>query len=264
MNIARDYFKYGGFAIQVVRNLSGQVGSLYYIPLEKLRSDEKNEWFYYSKDWSKSYGRVKTLKYPKFDPNSQDPTSIYFYNNNKSNTYPTPKWSAAVVACEIERNVNEYHLNGILNGFSANYLISLNNGVPNDQQKLEIEEDINEKFSGAGNGGRIVIAFNDDKEHSAELNKLETEDVGEKYKSLIERTKSEIFCAFRATPNLFGIPTETTGFNEQEYASAFKLYNRTTIRPAQKIIARAINFITGKEISITPFSIDEKENNVTE
>ena len=264
LNIARDYFKYGGFAIQVVRNLSGQVGSLYYVPLEKLRSDEKNEWFYYSKDWSKSYGRVKTLKYPKFDPNSQDPTSIYFYNNNKSNTYPTPKWSAAVIACEIERNVNEYHLNGILNGFSANYLISLNNGVPNDEQKLEIEEDINEKFSGAGNGGRIVIAFNDDKEHSAELHKLETEDVGEKYKSLIERTKSEIFCAFRATPNLFGIPTETTGFNSQEYAEAFKLYNRTTIRPAQKIIARAINFITGKEINITPFSLDEEENNVTE
>lgn len=265
LNIARDYFKYGGFAIQVVRNKLGAVGSLYYIPLERLRSDEKNEWFYYSKDWSRSYGRVKTLKYPKFDATKQDPTSIYFYSNNKSNTYPTPKWSAAVVACEIERNVNEYHLNGILNGFAANYLISLNNGIPNDEQKLEIEEDINEKFSGAGNGGRIVIAFNDDKDHSAELHKLETEDVGEKYKSLIDRTRSEIFCAFRATPNLFGIPTATTGFNEQEYSSAFKLYNRTTIRPAQQIIARAINAITGKEINITPFSIDdEKENNVTE
>ena len=146
-------------------------------------------------------------------------------------------------------------------------MISLNNGVPNDEQKAEIEEDINEKFSGAGHGGRIVIAFNDDKEHSAELHKLETDDIGERYNSLIERCRQEIFTSFRTIPSIFGIPT-ASGFSREEYEEAFLLYNRTTIRPAQKIITRAIKFITGKEISITPFSTmanaDGKEEDVTE
>ena len=115
----------------------------------------------------------------------------------------------------------------------------MNNGIPSESEADEIEENIIEKFSGAGNGGRIVINFANDKEHSTELMKLETEDAGEKYKSLIERTKNELFTAFRAIPNLFGLPT-ATGFSNEEYEQAFKLYNRTVVRPIQNIFIRVI------------------------
>lgn len=263
-DLARDYLKYGGFAVNVVRNKEGKVGGLYFIPLERLRFSEDRSEIYYSKEWEKSIGRVKYTVYPKFDPQGKDVNSIFVYTNNRTDVYPSPKWAASVKAAEIERQVNEYHLNSITNGFSASYLISMNNGIPSESEADEIEENILEKFSGSGNGGRIVINFANDKEHSAELSKLETEDAGEKYKSLIERTKNELFTAFRATPNLFGLPT-ATGFSTEEYMEAFKLYNRTAVRPIQIILVRAINYITGKDIVITPFSLEEeKENNVEE
>lgn len=263
-DITRDYLKYGGFAINVLRNKSGKVGALHFIPLERLRFDEKRTMFYYSKDWSKSSGRVKFAIYPKFDENGSDVNSIFVYTNNKTDVYPAPKWAASVKAAEIERQVNDYHLNSIVNGFSASYLISMNNGIPSDEEADEIEEAMIEKFTGSGNGGRLVINFASDKDHSAELNKLETEDVGEKYKSLIERTKSELFTAFRATPNLFGLPT-ATGFSNEEYEEAFKLYNRTAVRPIQKIVIRTINKLINKTVTITPFSLEsEKENKVEE
>jgi hypothetical protein len=44
---------FGGFAIQVIRNMAGGIAELYYIDFMKLRSDEKNEVFYYADDWSK-------------------------------------------------------------------------------------------------------------------------------------------------------------------------------------------------------------------
>lgn len=263
-DITRDYLKFGGFAVNVVRNKVGQVGSLHYIPLDRLRSDEKREMFYYSKDWSKSSGRVKFAVYPKFDASKNDVNSIYVYTNNKTDVYPTPKWAASVKAAEIERQVNDYHLNSIVNGFSASYLVNLNNGIPSEEEADEIESSFVEKFTGSGNGGRLVLNFASDKEHSAELSKLETEDAGEKYKSLIDRTKSELFTAFRATPNLFGLPT-ATGFSTEEYEEAFKLYNRTAVRPIQNIMVRTINKLIGKVITIKPFSLEgDKENKVEE
>ena len=260
---SRDYLKYGGYAINVVRNKEGNIGGLYFIPLERLRFSEDRSEFYYSKDWNKSIGRVKYTVYPKFDPNKKDANSIYVYTNNRTNVYPSPRWSASVKSAEMERKVNDYHLNCIDNGFSANYLISMNNGIPSESEADEIEANIIEKFSGSGNGGRIVISFANDKEHSAELSKLETENVGEKYKSLIERTKSEIFTAFRAIPNLFGLPT-ATGFSTEEYEQAFKLYNRTVVRPIQNILVRSIKTITGKDMVITPFSLEDKKEQKVE
>ena len=262
-DLTRDYLKYGGFAVNVVRNKEGKVGGLYYIPLERLRFNEDRSEFYYSRDWSKSIGRVKFGVYKRFDPQGKDASSIYVYTNNRTDVYPAPKWAASVKAAEIERQVNDYHLNSIVNGFSASYLISLNNGVPSETEADEIEENMVEKFTGSGNGGRLVINFANDRDHSAELSKLETEDAGEKYKSLIERTKSELFTAFRATPNLFGLPT-ATGFSTEEYMEAFKLYNRTAVRPIQNILVRTVNYLIGKEMTIVPFTLEEKENNVEE
>jgi hypothetical protein len=68
-----------------------------------------------------------------------------------------------------------------------------------------------------------------------------------------------IFTGFRANPNLFGIPTENLGFSSEEYESAFRLFNRTHVRPIQKKIADAYDKIYGQKgvLTIVPFSMDE-------
>lgn len=262
-DIARDYLIYGGYAINVIRNRAGKVAQMHYIPFERIRLSEDKKTVFYSKNWSRdwrnehrsSVGRVKFVQYPIFDKANPEDNSIYIYSNNHTDVYPSPRWSAAVKSADIERQINDFHLNSIANGFSASYMISMNNGIPDEQQADEIEDNIIEKFSGAGNGGRIVLNFANDKEHSAELSKIETDDAGEKYKTLADRSKSEIFTSFRATPNLFALPT-ATGFSNEEYETSFKLYNRTMVRPIQRAIAKSINNITGDDITIIPFSLD--------
>ena len=82
------------------------------------------------------------------------------------------------------------------------------------------------------------------------------EDFGEKYNSLEKRARQQIFTAFRANPNIFGIPTESLGFSQEEYDSAFKLFNRTVVQPIQKDIAEAFQTIFGSEvITFVPFSM---------
>ena len=257
--ISTDYLIFGGFALQVIRNSLGEISELYWIDFTKIRSDKKNEVFFYSEDWCKSYGRVKFIKYPKFNPDDSNPTSIFYYKGNKTRgTYPVPLYNAAISSCELEKKINEFHLNEISNNFLTSKIINFNSGLPDDDLKNEIERNLNEKFSGAENAGRILISFNNNKDSETTVTDLSQDDFGVRYDSLAKRSTSQIFTAFRATPNLFGLPTETTGFSQQEFAEAFKLYNRTVVRPIQQIIIKSFDKIFGVDGSITiePFSLE--------
>lgn len=262
-SLAQDLLIYNGFAINVIRNKNGNVVRLIYVDLLNLRSNQDNTVFYYSKDWTKSFGRVKTIELPAYDKNAVDViSSIYYYKGNSKKVYPTPLYIASLKSLEISKKIADFHLNGINNGFTASYLIGFNNGVPSDPEKEEIEEYFNEKFGGAENAGRMVMSFAENKEHSVELNKIEVEDYGTKYESLRNFVRQDIFTSFRANPNLFGIPTENNGFSNEEYEESFRLYNRTMVKPRQIMLCNAINNILGTNISIIPFTMDETKNEI--
>ena len=137
-------------------------------------------------------------------------------------------------------------------------LISFNSGVPDENMKLEIEKNLNEKFSGAKNAGRFVISFSQSKENAPEILNLSSDDFDKRYIELEKRNSGQIFVAFRAIPQLFGLVVEGSGFNREEYLQAFALYNRTIVKPIQQNIIRTFDKIFGVEnsITITPFTID--------
>lgn len=265
--LARDYLIYGGYAIQVVRNKAGNIGELYYIDFRYLRASKKRDVFYYSEEYGKKYARSnKTVVYPKFVPEAKTiATSIVYVANEKSRTYPIPRYSGALKSCEIERAIDEFHLSSLENGFYGSYLMNFNNGIPSDELKAEIEENITDKFAGVSNAGRILINFSNGKDNAATVQKLEIQDFGEKYDAAYKRSREQIYCAFQAVPAIFGLMSESTGFNEQEFSQSFKLYNRTVVRPIQRNITDNLDKIFGVKGSttITPFNLDtESQNNV--
>lgn len=265
--IVSDYLIFGGFSIQVIRNANGDISELYWIDFTKIRSDKKNEVFFYSDEWDKSYGRVKYIIYPKFNENDSNPTSIFYYKGNKTRgTYPVPLYNAAITSCELEKKINEFHLNEISNNFLTSKIINFNSGIPDDDLKNEIERNINEKFSGSENAGRLLISFNANKDSETTITDIPMDDFADRYEALHKRSREQIFTAFRATPNLFGLMTETTGFNEQEFFEAFKLYNRTAVKPIQKVIVDAFDKIFGVEgsITITPFNLEDNSEQEVE
>lgn len=264
--ISIDYCIFGAFSLQIIRNMIGEISEIYWLDVSKLRSDEKNEVFYYSEDWSKSYGRVKTLLYPKFSIEDTNATSIFYHKGNKARgTYGTPIWGAAVKNVEIDTAITDFHKNELANNFLGSKLINFANGMPDKELREEIENSINEKFTGTQNAGKIMISFSDGVTNAPKVLNLGTDDFDTRYETLERRNREQIFTAFRAVPALFGLMTESTGFNSQEFAESFKLYNRTCVQPIQKSIVETFDKIFGIEGSITivPFSIEEnKDNNV--
>lgn len=260
--IALSYAIYGGFAINVLRNKLGGVAQIYVLDFKNVRSDKKNTAFYYSSDWGVSAGRVKCTRYPKFEVDSNDPSSILYCKNQYYTTYPAPMYSAATKSCEIQKLIGDYHLNNLHNNFSGGYIVNFNNGIPEESIQEEIEDNFNDKFTGVENSGRIMLSWNNSKDNATTIEKIATEDWGTKYESLMKSSRQEIFTAFRATPNLFAIPTENNGFSAEEYDQAFKLFNRTTIRPIQSMICDTFDKLLGEHqvMTIKPFSIDFSED----
>ena len=274
-DISKDYEIYGGFALQIIRNLIGEVAEVYYIDMRFLRTNKEGNVFYYCEDWSKSV-RKDVVVYPAFIPNlnwdalddearNRNASSILYVKNIHTQVYPAPLYAASIKACEIERLIDDFHLSDINNHFVSSAIINFNNGIPDDEVKEQIEREFTEKFCGASNGGRTAFSWNPNKESATDIVEFEVKDFGERYKSLSDHSRQQIFTAFRANPNLFGIPTEGNGFANEQYAESFKLYNRTQIKPVQRMIADAYDKIYGqpKVLTIVPFSMDgESEGNV--
>ena len=274
-DISKDYEIYGGFALQIIRNLIGEVAEVYYIDMRFLRTNKEGNVFYYCEDWSKSV-RKDVIVYPAFMPNlnwdalddearNRNASSILYVKNVHTQVYPSPLYAASIKACEIERLIDDFHLSDINNHFVSSAIINFNNGIPDDDVKEQIEREFTEKFCGASNGGRTAFSWNPNKESATDIVEFEVKDFGERYKTLSDHSRQQIFTAFRANPNLFGIPTEGNGFANEQYAESFKLYNRTQIKPVQRMIADAYDKIYGqpKVLTIVPFSMDgESEDNV--
>ena len=275
-DIAKDFEIYGGFALQVIRNLAGEVAEVYYIDMRYLRTNKEGDLFYYSEKWGKS-SRTDMVVYPAFLPKleweklsdeerNRHASSILFVKNVHTQVYPAPLYAASVKACEIERLIDEFHLSDINNHFVSSAIINFNNGDPGQEIKSEIERGFNEKFCGASNGGRVAFSWNPNKESATDIVEFKMEDFGERYKALSQHSRTQIFTSFRAIPLLFGLTSEAnTGFSTDEFEQSFKLYNRTQIQPVQRMICDAYDKIYGQRgvLTIRPFSLGgDTEDNV--
>lgn len=260
--LAHDYTLFGGFAIQVIYSRIGTVAELYALDFSKVRSNKYNDLLFYRENW---HAGGKLLKYPAFDRDKavtdRQPSQILYFKNGARTTYPAPIYEGALKDIRIEIACADYNLSSISRGFMARYILNMPNDANlTDDQKDAVEDAIKKKFCGANLDTNMMIYWMNDGER-LEADKIEADDTNERYIATKEDARTNIYTAFRATPNLFGLPTATTGFNSQEYSQSFALFQKTVITPMQKAIENAFAKIFGNDaIHIKPFTINFGEN----
>lgn len=255
---AYDLVSFGGFANQQIYNDFGELAELSYTLVDRCRlSSDKTTIFYSPSRWTYSTNNYE--RYPAFGKGGQDKkTEIYFYSGRNPRThYPVSVYYSAMTAIETEIEIQKFHFNTIINNFNSNAIINFNNGIPETIEKEAIEKGIQDKYTGTENAGVPFIAWNEDKNHAVTVARLNSDDFDTKYQALYKTTRQNIFSAFRAIPALFGVMTESTGFNEQEFSEAFKLFNKTLIAPWQRETVRVFDDILGvkNSFSFKPFNI---------
>lgn len=261
--LAYDYVVFGGFAVHVIYSRNRTIAELYALDFSKVRSNKYNTILFYREDWNAG---SELLQYPAFNRDTAavegTPSQIYYFKNGARTTYPRPMYESALKDIRIEIGCTEYNLSSISRGFMARYLFNIPDDQNlTDQQKEAFEKGIQEKFCGSNLYTNFMLYWAG-RDGMLEVDKIESDDTNERYTTTREDARQSIYTAFRATPNLFGLPSATTGFNAQEYAQAFKLFQKTVISPMQKAIERAFaKIFSGDAIHIKPFAINFNEDN---
>ena len=125
-------------------------------------------------------------------------------------------------------------------------LLSFNNGVPTDEERRTIERHVNDKFSGSGNAGRLLISFNDGSDSAPQLTPVNPNDNDGMYEFLAKECTTKILAGHRITsPLLFGIRGDGSGFgnNAEELRDAFSLFQNTVVKPYQRTLLDGLQVV---------------------
>lgn len=255
-NTAVDLELHGGFFWQVVWTLGGEISYVEHLPFENCRiginrdsGDINGVW--YSNDWM---NLKKRRNAPKFIPlfseksKSEHPRQVYFCfkNSSTANYYGKPDYVSSLNYIELSRQIALFHVNNIQNGLFPSMIVSMNNGIPETQEEMDmVRHDIERNISGAVNAGKFVLMFNENKDRAAEFTPFPITDADKQYQYLEDVCTRQIMIAHRVTsPLLFGIREGGgLGSNKDEMETALKIFNEQVIEPSQRLITDAVEEI---------------------
>lgn len=256
--ITLDYILFGGFAIECIRNAKGDVVRVNYQNVMNVRVDEELTTAYLSNRWG-SWSGKNIITLPLFDKREKQPHFLlYFRGNITRNINPIPIWVSALKSVEVLNQTRTFNLNNITNNFSGGSVISFNGTQLKSKEMKEIKEKLEAGYTGTENAGKMLVVNNPNGEGKVEVTRLQPDNMGDLYKNLQESSKDDLFVAFRCNPILLGKNDTNGGFNKQEFAEAYKLYNATVILPLQNNIVKCFKKI-GLDISFKQFKIDWEE-----
>jgi len=123
--------------------------------------------------------------------------------------------------------------------------VNFNNGVPPEEERDIIENQIKQKWSGSSNAGKFILAFNDSADTAASIEPVQLSDAHNQYEFLSRESQQKILVGHRITsPMLFGVKDQTgLGNNADEIKTAFTLFDNSVIRPKQNQVLDAVDQI---------------------
>ncbi len=251
-----DLKLYGQCYVQVIWNrVRTEVAELRFLPAHTVRtgiadSQGRVDCYYVSPDWSRMREpRFAPVKYPALDLEDRSEAAVVYQIKAYQPGifyYGLPDYVGATNYVELDREISSFHLNNIRNGLFPSMLLSFNNGVPTDEERRTIERHVNDKFSGSGNAGRLLISFNDGSDSAPQLTPVNPNDNDGMYEFLAKECTTKILAGHRITsPLLFGIRGDGSGFgnNAEELRDAFSLFQNTVIKPYQRTLLDGLQVI---------------------
>lgn len=254
-NSSKDFMKclsfdiklFGMGYVNVIWNRARtQIAQMIHVPAQYIRSGKADSYsnvsqYYYSADWSntrKHKPRVYHAFSTKNRTNASQILCIKDYSPG-SHYYATPDYQGSTSYIQLDMEIAQFHLSNIKSGMFPSMAINMTNGIPTREERRTIERQINQKFGGSGNAGKILLTFNDGKDTSPEIVPINANDNSESYQFLSTETTRKVLTGHRVTsPLLFGVKGDGSGFgnNSEELRDSFSLFMNTVVRPFQNTI----------------------------
>ena len=229
-----------------------KIVELRHIPAQYIRSGKLDPYgnvneYYYSSDWSnvrKSEHRPRPYK--AFDSKDRtDASQILCIKDYSPGNYyySVPDYQGSTSYIQLDMEIAQFHLSNIKSGMFPSLVVNMANGIPTLEERKTIERQINAKFGGSGNAGKILLTFNDGKDTAPEIVPITANDNSEKYQFLATETTNKVLTGHRVTsPLLFGVKGDGQGFgnNADELRDSFSLFMNSVVKPFQNTLLKGL------------------------
>jgi DNA-binding MarR family transcriptional regulator len=234
---------FGGFALEIIGNQTHEkIAAIYHADFCKYRKAKDSDGYFYSEEWNKTQPEVEYI--PAFDPNKVGGKSLLYVKSYhpQSQAYPLPGYLGCVPYIEMDKEIANFHLNSIKNGFMGGTMINFFNGQPTEEEQRAIERKLYDKFAGSDNANKLVLNFNDSKEQGAEIIALNGNDFDKRFDVLNDTVQQEVFSGHRITdPQLFGINQEGIFASRNQLRDAYELFQNTYVNGRQLFLEEVLN-----------------------
>jgi len=256
----------GGFALEVVYSIDRTtVAKVRHCPFENIRSaevdnDENVNFYYYSKDWSNKQIEPELVR--AFDPEDslEYPVQILYVKpfSPGSYYYPKPDYIGSIDYIELDKEIGKYHINNIKNGLAPSFSIHFKNGVPAQEERHKIRNDIERQLAGATNAGKFIVTYSDSPERKPDFEPFPLSDADKQYQFLSTEVSDKIMVGHRVVSSaMFGVKTAGQLGNTQELEIASELFDKQVVKPYQRIVKDALESIFGAAGTPTVVSVEE-------
>ena len=252
----------GGFALEIAYNLGRtSIKKVKHCPFERIRSgevndDEKVEFYYYSEDWSNR--QIEPVKVRCFNPEDKKeyPHQILYVKpfSPGSYYYPKPDYVGSINYIELDKEIGTYHINNIKNGLAPSFTIHFKNGVPSQEERHKIRNDIERQLGGATNAGKFIVTYSDQPDRKPDFEPFPLSDADKQYQFLSTEVSDKIMVGHRVVSSaMFGVKTPGQLGNTQELEIASELFDKQVVKPYQRILCTAIESVL--EAADTPANV---------
>lgn len=250
---ALDLKLHGGFYWEVIWSMDrSTIAQVNHLPFENCRlacSDEDDDitGIWYSRDWSNIRKKKNEPRYiAMFNEEHKEalPKQVLFVHHMMvgSEYYPKPDYVGAINEIEKMRQLSEYQVNLILNGFFPSLIASFNNGIPSLEEQHMIKNQLTASIQGAENAGKVLTFFNEERDRGVEFTPFPVADMDKQFTTLVDQSIESILVSHRVTsPLLFGVRDGGgLGSNTDEMKTAMRIFQRQVIEPFQRLITGAV------------------------
>jgi hypothetical protein len=240
---ALDLLLFGGYALNVIWSRDRKsIAEIYHLDFSRIRCGKINhetdeiEKYYYSADWT-NIKKFPVEEYDTFNQEDGEASQVFYYKQYSPNNsyYPHPDYSGGLAAIEIDVNIKEFHSNNLKNGMLPSLFISMNNGIPSEEQQRIITRALEEQYTSVNNAGRPIISFNESPELAPQITQIPAASSDGYYQSIYDDILRSILSAHRVSSGeLYGISTAGKLGTRNEIVDHSEYFRKMVIMPYQK------------------------------
>ena len=180
-----------------------------------------------------------------------------------TSTFPTPAYSGAIPSIMANIEMNFFTYAEVVNGFTSNTLVNLNNGEPADERKKEkMVNSIGRQTGDRKKSGGVTVMFNDGVERAATVEQLGSNDNATRYILAQEAISDTTMIGHSVqTPELFGVLVSGKLGGTTDLPLSFERFQHTYSEPERLFITNPLiwalsklNNLQGLELSYVPYA----------